>query len=208
MPNLIWRMEQLRHLYLPHHKRKGDGYKLRLGNLSDLQTLCGFDTRSCDVKDLIKLTNLKKLRIRMESIKELEEILISASVTLSHLRSFQSEVKSIVEEIGLQRLLLACPHLYKLALGGKIEKLPEFHQFPPNLTKLTLQGSRLEEDPMATLEKLPNLSILHLINNAFKGKEMVCSSKGFPQLNLYSLATCTTRRNGVWLKKPCPVYVN
>uniref|UniRef100_A0A2N9IR76 NB-ARC domain-containing protein n=1 Tax=Fagus sylvatica TaxID=28930 RepID=A0A2N9IR76_FAGSY len=35
---------------------------------------------------------------------------------------------------------------------------------------------------MATLEKLPNLKILHLLSRAFEGKNMVCSDRGFPQL--------------------------
>ncbi|KAK9287387.1 hypothetical protein L1049_015805 [Liquidambar formosana] len=76
---------------------------------------------------------------------------------------------------------------------GPIVKLPEYHHFPQNLTKLTLVWSQLEEDPMPTLEKLPYLSILCLRCYAFRGKKMVCSSKGFPQLKsllleeLYSL---------------------
>ncbi|KAK9292873.1 hypothetical protein L1049_020854 [Liquidambar formosana] len=46
---------------------------------------------------------------------------------------------------------------------------------------------------MATLEKLPNLSILCLYDQAFIGRKMVCTPKGFPQLkslilsNLYNL---------------------
>ena len=35
---------------------------------------------------------------------------------------------------------------------------------------------------MATLEKLPNLKILSLLYEAFEGKNMVCSKRGFPLL--------------------------
>ena len=46
---------------------------------------------------------------------------------------------------------------------------------------------------MPTLEKLPNLKILRLLDVSFKGMDMVCSEGGFPLLqyllldNLYSL---------------------
>ena len=72
-------------------------------------------------------------------------------------------------------------------------KLPEAHQFSPNLAKLTLCETRLKEDPMPTLEKLPNLKILRLLQNSFEGKDMVCSEGGFHLLQflllerLYSL---------------------
>uniref|UniRef100_A0A2N9GP00 Disease resistance protein winged helix domain-containing protein n=1 Tax=Fagus sylvatica TaxID=28930 RepID=A0A2N9GP00_FAGSY len=64
----------------------------------------------------------------------------------------------------------------------RIKKLPEVQQFSPNLAKLTLVFTELEEDPMATLEKLPNLKILCLREESFVGKNMVCSEGGFPQL--------------------------
>jgi hypothetical protein len=67
-------------------------------------------------------------------------------------------------------------------LRGKLEKLPESNEFSPNLTKLTLISSELMEDPMATLEKLPNLPILILDDYSYVGKEMVCSAQGFPLL--------------------------
>ncbi|MGV8000483.1 hypothetical protein PJP08_29195, partial [Mycobacterium kansasii] len=67
-------------------------------------------------------------------------------------------------------------------LEGKLEKLPESAQFPVNLTKLTLKLSGLKEDPLATLEKLEKLRILKLLYGSYEGKEMACSSQGFPHL--------------------------
>jgi hypothetical protein len=55
---------------------------------------------------------------------------------------------------------------------------------------LNLLGSKLTEDPMPTLEKLPNLRILRLQMDSFLGNKMVCLDKGFPQLKslfLYDL---------------------
>jgi hypothetical protein len=81
------------------------------------------------------------------------------------------------------QILSSCLHIYKLRLvGNDIKKLPEVHQFSSNLAKLTLRFTWLEEDPMATLEKLPNLKILRLLGLGLLGKNMVCSERGFPQL--------------------------
>ncbi|GMY05536.1 putative disease resistance protein At1g50180 [Fagus crenata] len=70
----------------------------------------------------------------------------------------------------------------KLNVRSYFEGSPEVHQFSSNLAKLTLEWTQLEEIPMATLEKLPNLKILRLLMYAFHGKNMVCSERGFPQL--------------------------
>ncbi|KAE8694494.1 CC-NBS-LRR class disease resistance protein [Hibiscus syriacus] len=62
VPNVIWKMEQLRHLYLPpsfSHETK-----LKLGTLRNLQTLVNFNTNSCYLKDLINMTNLRELVIQ------------------------------------------------------------------------------------------------------------------------------------------------
>ncbi|CAL5362292.1 unnamed protein product [Camellia sinensis] len=48
-------------------------------------------------------------------------------------------------------------------------------------------GCELEEDPMPTLERLPNLQYLYLGNCAFVGDKMVCSANGLPQLKTLHL---------------------
>nr|POF21785.1 putative disease resistance protein [Quercus suber] len=98
---------------------------------------------------------------------------------------------------AIQMLISRCPLIEKLHLYKHLKKLPEAHQFSPNLAKLTLSGTKLEEDPVETLEKLPNLKILcfrhelekespdsnQLVGRAsFNGKNMVCSERGFPLL--------------------------
>lgn len=44
------------------------------------------------------------------------------------------------------------------------------------------------EDPMETLEKLPNLRVLKLKQSAFVGREMICSRGGLPQLQFLKLS--------------------
>nr|KJB84202.1 hypothetical protein B456_N010200 [Gossypium raimondii]KJB84203.1 hypothetical protein B456_N010200 [Gossypium raimondii] len=57
VPNVIWRMEELRHIYLPFSCKSRT--KLKLGTLRKLLTLVNFNTKNCYLKDLINLTNLK-----------------------------------------------------------------------------------------------------------------------------------------------------
>ncbi|KAJ9166908.1 hypothetical protein P3X46_021597 [Hevea brasiliensis] len=181
IPNVIWKMQRLRHLYLPE-SCGDDSDKWQLATLSDLQTLVNFPAEKCDIKDLLSLTNLKKLVIDDPKFGLLFK---SPGAAFNHLEtlSFVSNEDSTVIQV-----ITESPHLYKLHIEGQIEKLPECHQFSSNLAKLNLQGSKLMEDPMVTLEKLPNLRILRLQMDSFLGSAMVCSDKGFPQLK--SLFLC------------------
>ncbi|THG22082.1 hypothetical protein TEA_027926 [Camellia sinensis var. sinensis] len=78
-------------------------------------------------------------------------------------------------------------HLLQLKLCGTIGKLPiEMHEFFLNLKCLGLDGLKMEEDPMPSLEKLPKLTILDLhvsdrVNNFF------CTAGGFPQLEILTI---------------------
>lgn len=67
----------------------------------------------------------------------------------------------------MKSVKVSCPQIYKLYVEVPLVKLPEEKEFPPNLTMLTLVKTRLEDDPMATLEKLPNLRIHVLEDGSF-----------------------------------------
>ncbi|KAK8633223.1 hypothetical protein V6N13_014071 [Hibiscus sabdariffa] len=88
----------------------------------------------------------------------------------------------------LKHLLSSCISVCKLCLDVGISELPEYHHLSSDLTYIHLECSKLEEDPMPTLEKLPNLRVLELNDVAFKGKEMSCSAQGFPKLEYLTLA--------------------
>ncbi|KAJ8751297.1 hypothetical protein K2173_016479 [Erythroxylum novogranatense] len=183
IPNSICKLQRLRHLYLP----ESCGYESEnwpLADLINLQTVVNFPSEKCSIRDLIKLTNLKKLVIDDPSfgtIFKIRDMKMNALQSLSFVSNEDSTVNLVIA---------GCPHLYKLHIEGQIEKLPEHYQFSSNLAKLDLQGSKLTVDPMATLEKLPNLRILRLQMDSYLGKQMVCSDNGFPQLKslfLYDL---------------------
>ncbi|XP_078158110.1 putative disease resistance RPP13-like protein 3 [Carex rostrata] len=60
--------------------------------------------------------------------------------------------------------------------------VPSVKMFPPYLTKLTLILSKLEEDPMPIVEKLLSLRILYLGYGSYVGTKLICSTRGFPNL--------------------------
>ncbi|CAL5444778.1 unnamed protein product [Camellia sinensis] len=181
-------MEQLRHLYIPRNA------KFKFDGLSNLETLGGFDTRSCDVNDLCKLINLRQLEdatFSEEDNQDLAAFINYLNISANHLRhtSLSVEFYKKEEELTLlKKQLLGCHHLYKLSISGIIPELPEYCQgFSPSLIELILFRCELEEDPMPTLERLPNLQYLYLGSGAFMGEKMVCSANGFPQLKTLSL---------------------
>ncbi|XP_008224169.1 PREDICTED: putative disease resistance protein At1g50180 isoform X2 [Prunus mume] len=191
VPNVIKKMKQLRHLYLPWNYRvKG---KLELSTLGHLQTLGGLSSKYCDLKDVGRLTNLRKLKITLSSsLQNLEEILKSTGSTLNRIRSLifwnNSETNGRAEQA--MQIVSSCRGIYKLRLKGPIAELPkELHNYP-NLTKLELNNCGLKEDQMGILEKLPNLTILKLFEEAFEEnttKILVFSKGGFPSLEFLDL---------------------
>ncbi|KAK3428214.1 hypothetical protein EUGRSUZ_E00965 [Eucalyptus grandis] len=188
IPNVLWKMRRLRYLHLPHkfaikEKILWDRKKLRLGTLKNLRTLKNFDLKKCDVNDIDKFTNLQKLTVldkygcvKLEMFPQLVEF------NLKHLRFLSLYMQYHLWTEGELSKMSNYPHSCKLCIFGRIEKLPEHKSLPRQLRKLVLVFSRLKEDPMPILEKLPHLVFLMLGYDAFKGKEMVCSAGGFPQL--------------------------
>ncbi|KAF8406550.1 hypothetical protein HHK36_008638 [Tetracentron sinense] len=179
VPDVIWKMKQLRHLYLNEFV---DSSHLRLDTLSNLQTLYYIHAGDWIEKDLSKLANIRKLKIKFKDRKEMDTVLEFLVLTLKSLR-FLSIVLGSNETFPDLEPLCRCHLLSKVDLFGRIGKfVRENHPFPLNLTKLHLILSELEQDPMATLKDLPRLKILNLDVVSFVGKEMVCFTRGFPQL--------------------------
>ncbi|OMO66081.1 Disease resistance protein [Corchorus olitorius] len=88
--------------------------------------------------------------------------------------------------------------LYRLHLQGKFaHKLLEAHKFPPHLTTLILKNCYFKEDPMPTLEKLHSLRRLKLLEGTYWGKEMVCSSGNFRQLEILKISDLVVLENWI-----------
>ncbi|MBA0730105.1 hypothetical protein Golax_026004 [Gossypium laxum] len=187
VPNVIWRMLQLRHLYLPSKCKSRT--KLKLGTLRKLLTLVNFNTKKCYLKDLINMTNLRELEIngpfKIEDFNE--ELDKNPPIIQANYLHSLSIISNEIDTRHLTHLLSCCGNLRKLSLAVEISKLPEYHYLSSNLVYIKLIRCKLEEDPMPTLEKLPDLRILEFHDKAFKGKEMFCSAHGFPKLESLSL---------------------
>ncbi|XP_018728656.2 probable disease resistance RPP8-like protein 2 [Eucalyptus grandis] len=188
MPNVLSKMRRLRYLRLPcnfavkekfHAVRK----ELRLGTLQNLRTLRNFSPKKCNVNDISKLINLQNLTvIPWDDPIELEIFPQLVKFKFKYLRSSSFYLRNYFwTEDGLSKMSNYC-YSCKLSIRGKIKKLPEHKSLPEQLRKLVLLHSRLEEDPMLILEKLPHLVVLMLGFSAFLGNKMVCSAGGFPQL--------------------------
>ncbi|XP_041011513.1 putative disease resistance protein At1g50180 [Juglans microcarpa x Juglans regia] len=176
VPNDMFRnMEHLRHLYLPRFSRVNG--KLQLANASKLQTLVNIPVSICDVKDLTT------------GFDEFGKKLMPSKFTFNclHVLKITIQQRSNNKRVDITPMVTSCPHIYELRLWGKIEKLPEHDKISPHLIQLKLNWTHLEEDPMLILEKLPNLKILHLGSSACTGEKMICSVRGFPQLQSLSL---------------------
>ncbi|GMQ10690.1 hypothetical protein CsSME_00053596 [Camellia sinensis var. sinensis] len=137
-------MEQLRHLYISWNFNLN--VKFKFDGLSNLETLGGFNTGSCDVNDLCKLINLRQLEYaNFEEVhnQDLAAFINYLSIGADHLRqtSLSVEFCKQEEELTLLKQLLGCHHFYSLEIHGIIPKLPEYCQgFSPNLIQLTLKG--------------------------------------------------------------------
>ncbi|GAB4846644.1 hypothetical protein Ancab_025650 [Ancistrocladus abbreviatus] len=80
------------------------------------------------------------------------------------------------------RILFGYHHLRKLWVEGRMLGLKNAHMLLENLTMLSLHQTEIKSVPMPVLEKLPCLSHLKLLSKSYIGKEMICSTGGFPSL--------------------------
>ncbi|KAK9082658.1 hypothetical protein Scep_029129 [Stephania cephalantha] len=193
MPDVLWRMEELRILCLPSVIRKQK--QLRMDNLRNLHTLKGVEVGSWMKKNTSTFTNVVKLFVKARSMAELSEVVAFVdgltSLQCLSIRCSFYDGKEIFSTVPLQFGGINCQQLVKLKLYGYFSynfniALPNPCEFPPNLTILKLQRIVLEEDPMPTLEKLPNLTHLCLCGS-YNGTSMVCKAQGFPRLQKLEL---------------------
>ena len=171
VPNVFKEMGQLRHLYLPHLYRVSE--KLELGNLCYLRTLLNVGPQTIKMPISFQFNHLRILGFNCQSYRP-----------RLGMKTGTGEVPHVIQ------ILSSHPHIYVLYVNYPIRKLPKTPQFSPNLAELYLEYNCLEKDPMPTLEKLPNLKILHLLGSCmpFLEKDMVCSERGFPLLQYLFLS--------------------
>ncbi|XP_074358102.1 putative disease resistance protein At1g59620 [Apium graveolens] len=212
--NGLGKLSFLRHLYLPPRVslKLLKNTKLRFNGLSKLETLENFNINWCEVKDLPKLSGLRRLTLKAdggyddvkEMLKYLSDLALSSNSSIRCMSldmqisadpGFRNDPDMIRQLFCNQKF-----SLQELQMDGKLPELSEIfeeqrQQLNHNhidvslirITKLRLRRSCLEEDPMRVLEKIPTLRELRLFSNTYKGKEMVCSAMGFPRLTRLDL---------------------
>ncbi|XP_042490726.1 disease resistance RPP8-like protein 3 [Macadamia integrifolia] len=199
LPRDIGELIHLRYLKLSPEYH-GTEVPVTIGNLRSLQflILIGIDTLPNVLWKMEQLTycncdinygthNNKPLRV--DGLKNLSTMILSGGTAmldglanLTNLRSL-----SLFRHGNFDWTTLShCRSLWKLCLYGQIAKLPKSDEFPPNLTKLMLNGIDLKEDPIPTLEMLPNLECL-LICLGGRIIKYYFSTKGFGRLQYLQL---------------------
>jgi disease resistance protein RPM1 len=91
---------------------------------------------------------------------------------------------SASDESEVLRLNTLPPNLQKLSLNGRLaeETFSEFQAMVQNLYILDLSWSQLREDPLPTLSRLANLTLLALTDGAYSGEKLEFLTGWFPKL--------------------------
>ncbi|XP_049392153.1 disease resistance protein RPP13-like [Solanum stenotomum] len=154
---------------------------VHISKLTSLQVVLNISCDQWKDVDPVDLVNLRELS--MNAIKKSYSLNnISSLKNLSTLR-LSGEFNNSSPFPSLE-FVSCCEKLQKLWLDRRIEKLPNL--FPNSITMMFLENSKLTEDPMPILGMLPNLRNLQL-EDAYEGKEIVCSDNSFSQLEFLIL---------------------
>ncbi|KAK3006171.1 hypothetical protein RJ639_015707 [Escallonia herrerae] len=188
LPSSIWKLKHLRHLNLNYGTRVDVPMQWR-GPLT-LLTLWGlFVDHKCPVKDgLSRFHYLRELSLTFHlTSSHAAAALVDWIANLTALQSLRLRSKDEAgrpSQINLKSFS-SLEKLSHLNLLGNLQKLPDLHEFPPNIKVLTLSVSMLEYDPMPTLGQLHSLTVLRLLANSYGGKELLC--RGFLKLRVLKL---------------------
>ncbi|KAL2224125.1 UNVERIFIED_CONTAM: putative disease resistance protein [Sesamum indicum] len=157
LPNCIYKLKRLRHLFMKDDRERVGGEKLKFEGLNELEMVDDIWVGDV-VDDITHLLKLPKMDMDVNTNRE--------------------------DGSTLFRRLVMCHSLHYLRITHcLVSKLPTYEiQLYQNMIELQLVGTRIEEDPMEILEKLPMLRVLGLWSNPYVGREMVCRATGFPQL--------------------------
>ncbi|KAL3506187.1 hypothetical protein ACH5RR_031569 [Cinchona calisaya] len=192
IPNVLFKLERLRYLYLPLKFRTPNHDKLELDGIKELEILENFDTSTCNAGEIFTLTSFRTLVLSAEgNLKDLEQIFKCIESNANHLRKTSIDIRNFdcysKERLSFIAKLLSCRGLHTLRLQGRIGK-ELGGRISESITEIHLNGSQLENDPMKKLEVHPKLRILVLEIEAYRGNKMHCSKLGFPELRSLKLS--------------------
>ncbi|XP_049388387.1 putative late blight resistance protein homolog R1A-10 isoform X1 [Solanum stenotomum] len=173
LPDGAWKMSQLRHLdaafFCLCSPPKVSGNKYRV--LENLQSVHGLRPDCCTKEMFEGIKKVKKLGICGES---------------KHFDESPNCLDNLIFLPELEALRISLYHRSRSDFRHR-HPVPCVSSFPPNLKKLTLQGTRLLSSPLTVISELPELEVLKLKAIKLSGNELEetdweVSEKGFPKL--------------------------
>lgn len=195
LPIEILKLHSLRNLLVYHYEIDTDtsfntkhGFKASKGiaNLKFLQKLCfvkaGKD--SGVVREAGMLTELRRLGIIELGTQNGEELCTSIS-KLKHLRAL-SVTASKNQKLDLQHLAQPPVSIQRLYLTGLLDILPPWILSLEQLVKIFLKSSKLINDPLVLLERLPNLVHIEFLQ-VYQGSELRFKEGKFQKLKILGL---------------------
>ncbi|KAL0356237.1 UNVERIFIED_CONTAM: putative late blight resistance proteinR1B-16 [Sesamum radiatum] len=158
VPSKVWEMPQLRHIIMDLAFLPTPVDTQDTTTLENLQTLSTMHNFRCTKEVFERIPNLKKLKARYVNIKDWSYYCLH---NLSHLHRLES-LSLTAEDLLLEKAV-----------------------FPTSLKKLSLSRCRIPWRNMTTIgSSLPNLEVLKLLNNAFRGPEWSPVEGQFPRLKV------------------------
>ncbi|XP_047949542.1 putative disease resistance protein At1g50180 [Salvia hispanica] len=193
VPNVFKEMLRLKHLTLPvFGNEKVGNYRVRLDEgLDGLETLLLVDSRYHEIKCMDKMKNLRHFVARIHDEVSLS-VIMNSITNWNKIVDCQVSIEAscdLTSEKTLEKAF-TCPNLHALVTRSKLGKaLPECWSdlVSSKLRFLDLFESKIEDDPMGTLGKLPCLIRLRLYWESFVGEKMTCTVNSFLRLKRLTL---------------------
>ncbi|KAL8534246.1 hypothetical protein ACS0TY_010301 [Phlomoides rotata] len=183
-PDVTWRMDSLRHLYIRNSCIFSDSMKK--STWKNLETLKYMSSENLLSNKLVqgfsqRLSKLGVQMVGMKGVAEMGRLLVESAIQVLHLKLGVWRDEELPIPNSLDRLT-------KLKLDGCMYWCPAAHKFPQSITHLTLCASEFtRSDPMKELGKLPNLLFLKLVAAIKNIEKMKVSHEGFPNLKVLHL---------------------
>ncbi|KAK4787384.1 hypothetical protein SAY86_011217 [Trapa natans] len=196
LPVQIVKLQRLRHLLVYRYETRSFsqtkyGFKTLadVGRLQSLQKLCYIDAAdersSIILRGIGKLTQLRRLCIvRLKKEDGVHLCLSIAKLTNLCALSLYSLEKD--EVLDLHDLASPPPSLQRVYLKGRLLALPHWIPGLSSLLKLHLRQCRLKDDPLLSLQNLPNLAHLEL-QEVCDWNVLRFHAKGFKKLKYLGL---------------------
>jgi len=137
------------------------------------------------ITELGSLGQLRKLGIAKLK-RESGIALCTMLETMSHLQSLRFRATSKEEVLELQSMSSPPPLLQTLRLAGRLEKFPEWILKLNSIARISLNRSKLIEDPLKVVQALPNLMRLWL-RDGYEGEQLHIEGGGFQKLKYLGL---------------------